>query len=150
MKNILVCTDGSEQSLKAIEEAIKIANGCNTSDVAVINVIERVKETPIMAEGYLYTKKEMEDLRELAKHRREEQEKILAKAIEIFKKSNITATPIAKEGHPAGAIAEEASENDYDLVIVGSRGLGGLKKLLLGSVSNSVVQEVETNVLVVK
>ncbi len=47
-------------------------------------------------------------------------------------------------------ITRFASEEGIDMIVMGSRGHTGLKKLLLGSVSNAVVQEASTNVLIVK
>lgn len=55
-----------------------------------------------------------------------------------------------KEGHVADAIAETAKERGIDMIIMGNRGRSGLKKLLLGSVSNAVIQETQSSVLVVK
>lgn len=48
---ILVCTDGSGQSQKAIEAAAKIACGCDDHEVAVVHVYERSKEGPYRIEG---------------------------------------------------------------------------------------------------
>ena len=147
---ILVCVDGSQQSLKGIEEAVKMALGCNISEVAVIHVIEKNINVPAWGEGYHYSAVELERIAKMDDVRKEEGKKILAKAVETFKESNISAKSIFREGHPAETIAKVASEDGYDLVVLGSRGLGGLRKLLLGSVSNAIVQEVKANVLVVK
>ncbi len=147
---ILVCTDGSQQSIKAIEEAVKMAVGCNATEVAVIHVIEKNSELSTWEDGYPLKKSDMDRFLELENHKKEEREKILSRAVEIFKNNNVTASAILKNGHPAETIANVASEDGYDLVVIGSRGLGGLKKILLGSVSNSIVQEVKANVLVVK
>ncbi len=53
-------------------------------------------------------------------------------------------------GRPADVIARYAEEGGFDMIAIGSRGLGRLKKLLLGSVSNSVLQEARCSVGVVK
>lgn len=80
----------------------------------------------------------------------EQHQKVLAEAAKLFEEKNIKVDTELKQGHPAYTIMETASEGNYNLIVMGSRGLGGFKKLLLGSVSNAVVQEADTNVLIVK
>lgn len=148
---ILVCTDGSEQSKKAMEEAAKIAGGCSVDELTVIHTYERAQVFPMWDEGYHIAKEELDRLRRMeAQDRRGEKEKLLQEAVDFFAEKNIKANKILVEGHPAETIARIADEEGYDLLVVGSRGLGGLKKLMLGSVSNALLQEVSTNVLVVK
>ena len=53
-------------------------------------------------------------------------------------------------GDPAKVIVNYAKKKKPDLIIIGSRGLGGFKKLLLGSVSSKVVSHVSTSVLVIR
>lgn len=48
---ILVCTDGSKQSVKAIKEAAKIAEGCNVDEVAILHVYENRASLPYWGEG---------------------------------------------------------------------------------------------------
>jgi nucleotide-binding universal stress UspA family protein len=148
---ILVCVDGSKQSMKAVEEAVKIAGGCNVNEVAIIHVCEsKLDWSGIPYEGSV-TREDMERLRKsLEQCNYENNEKVLSKAKEIFAKNNIKVNAIFKEGHPAQAITDTANEEGYDMIVIGSRGLGGLKKLFLGSVSNAVLHEAQTNVLVVK
>lgn len=55
-----------------------------------------------------------------------------------------------KEGRPAKTICEVASKENFDLVVIGSRGRGDGWGILLESVSNAVVQNCEKKVLVVK
>jgi nucleotide-binding universal stress UspA family protein len=54
------------------------------------------------------------------------------------------------EGRPSDRIIETAKTEDFDLVVMGSRGLGGIKEFLLGSVSDRVADEVPCPVLIVK
>ncbi|MGH9133532.1 MAG: universal stress protein [Ilumatobacteraceae bacterium] len=60
----------------------------------------------------------------------------------------VTVTPLLLEGSPAWTLLEAAK--DADLIVVGSRGRGGLKTLLLGSVSHVVVTHAEIPVVVVR
>ena len=46
------------------------------------------------------------------------------------------------KGHPVSTIIDYAANHDFDLLVIGSKGRTGLKKLLMGSVSSAVVQEV--------
>lgn len=152
MMKMLVCADGSKHSLKTIEEAVKIAGGCSPDDVAVIHVFQSHMDRSAWfgREGYSITKEDMERIKEMWEQDKEKSKEILTEAKEIFAKHNIEVKAIFKEGHAAHNIAQVANEEGYDLVVIGSRGLGGLKKLFLGSVSNAVLQEVHANVLVVK
>jgi len=53
-------------------------------------------------------------------------------------------------GDPKYEIVKEAEEGKYDLLIIGSRGLSGIKSFLLGSVGNHVAQNVKCTVILVK
>lgn len=54
------------------------------------------------------------------------------------------------EGRPSDRIIEAAKEGNFDLIVMGSRGLGGIKRFFLGSVSDRVADEAECPVLIVK
>ena len=54
------------------------------------------------------------------------------------------------QGGPAEVILEYAKEKGNDLIVIGSRGLGGIREFVLGSVSHNVVQHATIPVLVVK
>ena len=148
---MLVCVDGSEQSMKAVKEAVKIAGGCNINDVSIIHVCESKLNWPaISAEGSI-SKEDMERIQNyIHQCDYDKNQKVLLEAKSIFANNNIEAKTIFKEGHPAQTIADVANEEGYDMVVIGSRGFGGLKKLFLGSVSSAVIQEVKSNVYVVK
>jgi len=149
---ILVCTDGSEQSQKALEEASKIAEGCNPDEVSIIHVYEHNTVLSSMPRGqeYSITKEDMDYFRDLQEKHKEESKKILVEALKIFEEKNIKASTIFKEGHPAETIIRVASEKGFDMIVIGSRGLSSLKQLFLGSVCNAVAQGANANVLAVK
>ncbi len=150
---ILVCTDGSEQSQKALEKASLIAGGCNVDELAVINVFEKKSDTTFFPTGgdYSLTQEEKDKLRKLNEESKNERKNLLEDAVKYFEEKGIKARSIFKEGHPAEAIIEVGCGEGFDFIVVGSRGLGGLKKALLGSVSNAVVQQAEKcSVIVVR
>ena len=148
---ILVCTDGSKQSQKTLLEASKIAGGCNADEVAIIHVYAHNPDYSFLrGKEEVVTEEDIERFRELEEQHKKERKKILSEAQKFFEQKNITARTIFKEGQPSEVITRVASEEGFDLIIIGSRGLGGLKKLFLGSVSSAVVQEANCNVLTVK
>ena len=57
---------------------------------------------------------------------------------------------VVREGYPASVIVEEAAARNADLIVIGTRGLSGLKHLLLGSIAERVVQKAPCAVLTVK
>ena len=134
---ILVCTDGSEQSQKALEKAAMIAGGCNVNDVAVIHVYE--ERPPFEA----YSQNALDSYLQMLDENKKEMNKLLDNNIKFLEDKGIKARKILKEGHPAETIVEVGCGEGFDFIVIGSRGFGGLRKALLGSVSNAVVQQAE-------
>lgn len=62
----------------------------------------------------------------------------------------LRSQPVARRGDPAAEIVATARENGADLVVVGSRGLSGIDRLLLGSVARTVLSGAECSVLIVR
>ena len=54
------------------------------------------------------------------------------------------------EGRPSSTIVEEAEKGDFDLLVMGSRGLGGISGWILGSTSRRVVESCKLPVLIIK
>jgi nucleotide-binding universal stress UspA family protein len=74
---------------------------------------------------------------------------ILAKAEERAKAAGLKVEKIREAGYPINHIVKHASEAGYDLIIMGSRGMSGIKEVLLGSVSHGVSQHAKCPVLIV-
>ncbi len=151
---ILVCTDGSSHSQKALEKASILAERAKVEEVAIIHVYEGKFEFPHYDDasiGYTATDADLKYIKEQYKIQREKGERILQQALKFFSQKNINARTILRKGHPARTIVSVAAEEGFDLVFIGSRGLGGLKRMFLGSVSNAVVQEIQNcSVVIVK
>lgn len=147
----LVCTDGSEQSQKALEKAILIAKGSNFNEVAIIHVDDEKIDFSAMpvGEGHVPTETEMKRFRKMQEDHKNERKKILQDALKLFEENNIDARTIYKEGHPSHTIVETAHEEGFDMIVIGSRGFSGFKKVFLGSVSSAVVQEAKDCIVTV-
>jgi nucleotide-binding universal stress UspA family protein len=146
---ILVCTDGSKNSEKVMEKAAEIVKTMGIDRLSLIYVYDaKLVLSYIDWNQNLLISPNFETLR---KELLELSHEILDKGVEFLEKKEIKVKKIFKEGHASSEIVHTIEEEGFDMVIIGNRGLGGLKKLVLGSVSNAVVQEVENcNVLIVK
>ena len=147
IKKILAAVDGSEHSLKAVDYAIDIALKYDC-EMYLIHVVDRV-EIPDEIIKFANVEK-IEDppeylvLNEIGN-------RILKKAEETAKEKGVQEVfAIIQEGHPADKITAFARDNDIDWIFLGSRGLGGVKGLLMGSVSNKVCHLTDSTCITVK
>ena len=145
---ILFATDGAKQSDSAIDAFRKLALN-DGDEIKIVSVID--VGVPLAVDiygGYL------PDTTELEKTAKENSEKVLddtaarLRAICGDKKIDITTEILF--GSPEGRIVETADEWKPDLVVVGSHGYSGWERLLIGSVSDSVVHHAPCSVLVVR
>ncbi len=68
----------------------------------------------------------------------------------VLSEKGIDATFVHKVGHPAEEIAAYAEEGNFDLLVMGSHGVGALKNLVLGSVATKVLARCTVPVLLVR
>ena len=137
---IMVAIDGSEHSLKAAEYALEIAKSFN-SQLFTITVTSVPESYRLKQEDVLEESREMADSRTWLENFSHE-----AKADDIELK-----TELINSHRPVDyVILEYAEEKNIDLIVVGTRGRSGFKRLLLGSVASSVVSYAHCPVMVVK
>jgi nucleotide-binding universal stress UspA family protein len=137
---ILVPVDGSDNSLRAFDQAIFIAK----STGAGLTAMHVIESPPTV---YVESQKLLNDL--LAKYRAES-EKVLDKCEQIAEKSGVKIETVIAEGDAASNIVGYANKEGFNLIIIGSRGLGRFKEMVLGSVSNKVLHHAKCPVLIVK
>jgi nucleotide-binding universal stress UspA family protein len=135
--NILVAYDGSEHSRKALDSAVKIAQ-CFHGKLLILYAFDRV---PIVL-GDDETARFIE--RALNKGR-----EMLAEATLQLRNTGLEFSTDTVEGPAAEAILRIALLEDCDLIVMGSRGLGMVQGLLLGSVSYRVLHHATIPVLIV-
>ena len=135
-ERILVALDGSEYTDAIVDQAISMGRICN-SVIYAISVIAFFPESLAIAP-------QVEE--EVAKKTREFLE-IVKKKIE---KENLTCETIVRlDAQPSIPIVEEAKNRSVDLIIMGTRGTTGLKRIFLGSVAQKVIGYAPCPVMVV-
>ena len=137
-KKILVPYDGSYHSERALEAAIEIAK----NDKAAIHVIYAYDKLP----KYLGEPNLQEVLNRVLTAARG----LVEGAAQHAHAHGIEVTTDVLEGPAADAILRAAETEGFDLIVIGSRGLGHLKGLLIGSVSERVVRQAKTPVMIMR
>jgi nucleotide-binding universal stress UspA family protein len=159
VSKILVAIDGSEMSMRAAAYAIDIANikGKEEENVqliglTVIDLTNLSYSFFATASGY-YEAEKLEEKRKEAQQLLDKVGKLAVKEnntnnnVNIQFKSEIIEDPISRVG---SAIVDYAERENVDLIVIGTRGRTGFKKMLLGSVASDVVTYAHCPVLVVK
>lgn len=136
-KKILVPLDGSKYSEKVLERASDLVSAFD-SKIILLYVIE--KPLPI---NFLDRKEYFDILQKFGN-------KTLNKANNSLSKKGIAAKTLLKKGNIVSEIEKVAKNEKCDLIIVGSKGLGAVTRLLLGSVSNKLAQYSPCSLLIVK
>lgn len=140
-QTLLVGTDFSEYADRAFSAALNLATQFDAS-LELLHVVD----TPIpFFEPYTVSLPDTWLTEIRIKH-----EKNLTEQVQRENKRNIKIKVRVLEGNPALTIAREAERIAADLVIVGSRGQGGIKHALLGSVAERIVRESQCNVLTIQ
>ncbi|MEM0271534.1 MAG: universal stress protein [Thermoprotei archaeon] len=145
-RKILVAVDGSENSRKAARTAIWLAKATGAKLIALA-----VVQLPILLDqgipgGGSY------GIGEYLSQTKKYLEKVVGEIAEEAARVGVNAEHVVLDGAASvvQAIADYAAENNVDLIVVGTRGLGGFKKLVLGSVSSGLVSHAPCAVLVVR
>ncbi len=140
---ILLATDGSEEAELALGMAVGLANSTN-SELHLFSV----GGGPYRRYYHVRHPKLLEEtLREL---RRQAQETLEAQARMVEEAGGSVTGRHVAVGNPTKKILDQAEEVGAGLIVMGSRGLGGIRRALMGSVSDSVVRHAPCPVLVVR
>lgn len=139
VKRILVPIDGSRQSREAVRKAAFTARafGAELTLLCVVDlskVMSGVQQ--VNTGGYV-----PDAVTEVA-------EEVLQKMKAQIPK-DIKVSTVALVGNPANVITEEQEDEGFDLIVMGSRGLGAIKGLFMGSVSQNVLKHARCPVLIV-
>lgn len=142
-QHILVPIDGSETSVVAMDEAIKLAKAINSK----ITVVQVMALDPYIADAYVKTGQ----TNELIERTRTYLLDILEQAKQKFTDEGITVEAKLLEGFVVHEeIIQAAQDLKADLIVMGSHGRTGVRKLVLGSVAQKVLGESHIPVLIVR
>ncbi|HAX70966.1 MAG TPA: universal stress protein [Anaerolineales bacterium] len=138
-ERILLAVDGSEHALRAARQAADLARNMRSKELRVIvsyDTIPIYLGEPNMQIAYV--------------NRKSEAEKILNDALKEIGEIPGKLVTNVLEGDTASRIIESAEVHKSDIIVLGSRGLGSLAGLLLGSVSQKVVAHAPCPVLIIR
>jgi len=141
MLKILLPVDGSDSSNKSVADFIQFMD-CykETPEIHLLNV-----QLPLDGNISLFIDKE-----NIKQYHQEEGMEKLQNARELLGQAELTCQIHIVVGEPAEIIVSFAKEKLFDRIVIGPRGMGVIKSLLLGSVTNKVMQLSTIPVLLVK
>ena len=137
ISKILVPLDGSRTSFKGLDKAIYIARQCGAT-ITGIHIIS------------IYPQHLGDLMSPLRVRLYADAEKFIEKAKITSAQNGIVFQNKIVYGDTTSDIIDFVNKNKFDLIVMGSRGLGGLKEAFLGSVSNAVVHKSKIPILIVK
>jgi nucleotide-binding universal stress UspA family protein len=149
-KRILVPVDGSENSARAANVAIEYARKFE-AELFVLHAIAIPAHTLALVEGNMEGL-ESSEMREYFALARRKAKTIVDEVVKSAEAKNVKATGIIHEYSfsVVETIVDQAAKYNVDLIVIGTRGLTGFKKLLVGSVSSGVVNHAHCSVLIVR
>ena len=151
-KKILVAFDGSQASKHALDHAVNLADSFD-AELLILSVVPRVMMPVFPDEGFgaapITAAQDMGEYQDKMKE-------IYNKSLDEAKNDINDHFPERKieiklqEGRPSSTIVNAADEFDVDLIVIGSRGIGGITGWILGGTSRNVVENCTKPILVVK
>jgi nucleotide-binding universal stress UspA family protein len=136
IRRILVPLDGSKNSYRGLDTAIYLARQCGATLTGLFVMSIYPKSFVPITYDKKYLMKAAREFMESAKKRAAQN------GIVFVGKTAI--------GNESSEIVAFATKNKFDIIVIGARGLGSVKEVFLGSVSNAVVHKSKIPVLVVK
>jgi nucleotide-binding universal stress UspA family protein len=138
---ILLPVDGSDHALRATQHAIAMLQGCKGHQIYLVNVQAPVDAPEIRSHMPASEIEAMQQTRG---------GDALAPARELLEKADIACVPSVLIGPIAETIDQYATDQGCDKIVMGTRGLGGIGSVLMGSVTTRLLQLTELPVTLVK
>lgn len=152
---ILVPYDGSKYAEKALNKAVNLAKLIKGSKIIILNVIEEILTPPLVFPTRIRHYKTGEDTT-LSTYFRDLQTDMRYKMINTLEKikqkyeNSVKIRTVVLVGSAEDKIVGYANRQNVDLIVMGSKGLKGISRLLMGSVSRHVSEKVKCSVMIVR
>lgn len=140
-KKILVPIDGSEHSMNAVKTAGSLANLLGSS-LTILHVKPEHEYHWLGSVGVINI--------DVEKVLSDEGKRLIQPAVKLLNESGISYDTLYMTGDPAQKICEKAKDGNYDLIVMGTRGMETFSEVILGSVSHKVLQHAVCPVMIVK
>lgn len=135
-KSILLAADGSDNSIRAARETLNFIN--EESEVTILNVIDPAdSKDDVLHSG----------ASESIINKRKEK---LSEIISVYESNDIPYLIHYENGVPNETVVDFANKGQYQLVVLGNRGLNSLQEMVMGSVSHKVAKRSKIPVMIVK
>lgn len=134
ISKILVAVDGSETSSKAAEMAIDLAEKYGADLIALYIVAPNIN----FSQAFYFAQENGQKIVDEVKREA------------VAKKLNVQTEVLMDVGAVSKAIVEYAENNNANLIVIGTRGISGIKRMLVGSTASEVVKYSHCPVMVVK
>ena len=151
-RKILVALDGSDPSNNALEHAATIAKKFD-AELILVAVVQRMMIPIFPDEGFgAVPLSAAKDMAQYQDKMMVLYQNVLKEAEEKVKEEypGVKTESILKEGRPSATLVEQAEKDDVDIIVMGSRGIGGYTGWILGSTSRRVVDSCTKPILIVK
>jgi nucleotide-binding universal stress UspA family protein len=143
MNTILVAIDGSDNAMRALDEVLKVF-ATDSLHIHLLAVGEVIHMNEVLFKDTSTGMHQIEEEHKAACL------KLLAPATLRLKEAGISHDTHIEIGHPAQTIAEFATRYHCGMIVIGTRGLGTIRSIVVGSVANKVVHLSDVPVLLVK
>lgn len=144
---VLLCTDGSEQALRALAAGLDLLGAGH--EFVLVSVMDAPDEGSLAGSGHAGPELSPEEFdRQVAAAEDAASSGIRAAQRELTVLASADAHMVS--GEPGPAICQLATELSARAIVIGTRGRGGLKRALLGSVSDHVVRNAPCSVIVTR
>ena len=144
---ILVPLDGSELAECVLPHVESIANGCGTSEVSFLRVVEPVYPLVSGDAGYTFTVK---DWQQIESANRTAAENYLTELTGRIKYDKVKINSEIMTGRAAESITDYARRNNINLIALASHGRGGVSRWVFGSVADRVIRSSSVPVLIIR
>ncbi|HYD96254.1 MAG TPA: universal stress protein [Noviherbaspirillum sp.] len=140
MPKILVPCDGSDNALRAVRHAASLAKLIQGTEIELLNV-----QDPVLLRDHV-TRSALE----IERMQADEAGRVLHPARRVLEAERIPYQVRRRSGTPASEIAQQVHESHCDAVVMGTRGLGPVASLMIGSVAMRVIHLVDVPVTLIK